>query len=165
MIPDPEHLTVAEYARATSELRALHTRLVLADLDAARKAIARLKTIEGKIEQKRHANTVAARYIRTARLADMIAGHREIIRYDEPEELGRQRLLAATAERFPSKDPNGNAPGKEPATRGAGNLDQGESAHGTHNRYQRHGCRCETCVEAKSRRDAAYRAHKGAKAA
>ena len=96
-----ELMTVAEYREANNARRSLHTQLMEDELAETRAAIARLKTARGKLEVKRKANGRAARYMQTARLAGNIAGLAMLEKASiEDKELGRQRLLEATAEMY-----------------------------------------------------------------
>lgn len=92
-------LTVAEYATATTSLRARMSELAAAELTATRAALARLQTASGKTELRRRAQTNAERLMNHARMAGRIAALARVTRESlEPPELGRQRLIEATAE-------------------------------------------------------------------
>lgn len=94
-------LTVAEYQEANNARRALHSELVQAEIEATRAALAKLKTARGRVELNRKAHSQATRYLKTAKLAQNIAGLAMIEKASiEDKELGRQRLLAATAEMY-----------------------------------------------------------------
>jgi len=96
-----EVLTVAEYQAANNARRALHSELVQAEIEATRAALAKLKTAKGRVELNRKAQSQATRYLKTAKLAQNIAGLAMLEKASlEDKELGRQRLLAATAELY-----------------------------------------------------------------
>ena len=92
-------MTVAEYTHATTELRWAASEHVASELAATKEALRRLRTAEGKIEQKRRANINAARLVHTARMAERKAEAARVARESlESEAVGRQRLIEATAE-------------------------------------------------------------------
>ena len=94
-------LTVAEYATATTSLRAAQSELLRADLEATKAALARLRTAQGRVEQKRRANVNASRLYETARMAERMADLARLERESlESKALGRQRLAEATAELY-----------------------------------------------------------------
>lgn len=158
MIPDPEHLTVAEYAHATLELRVLHSRLVQSELAAVRRELAKLKTLEGKIEQKRQAAITAARYRETARLAALIAGQHVIAnRYGDTPEIGAARLEAATAEHmgltideYRRRQKINSRKYAEQEHRAPEPVDPYAGRHGYADTWDE-GCRCEDCRRGKRR--------------
>lgn len=94
-------MSVHEYTLALTETRAAQSKIIAVERDAARRALARLQTSQGRVETRRRANTAAARLLRTAVEAERIARLAALRSASiEPEELGRERLIAATAEVF-----------------------------------------------------------------
>lgn len=92
-------LTVAEYATATTTIRARMSELAAAELAATTAALAKLRTAAGKTEMRRRAQTNAERIMNHARMAGRIAGLAALSRESiEPDHVGRQRLIEATAE-------------------------------------------------------------------
>jgi len=94
-------MSVHEYSTALTALRKAQSDIVAAELAAVRQALAKLQTAQGRIELNRRAQSKAAKMSRAAKDAELNAKV-EALRAEslEAEELGRQRLIAATAEMY-----------------------------------------------------------------
>jgi len=154
-----EVMSVEEYAEAIRARQALHTELLEAEIIATKAAIARLKTARGKVEMKRKAQSQAVRYLKNAKLAQNIAGLAMLEKASiEDKELGRQRLLAATAELY------GETPEqvvkREPRRRGRPRTTE----HGLQ-MYKSGQCKCdEVCRPANAAAQQAYKERRAARA-
>jgi hypothetical protein len=94
-------MSVAQYSTALQSLRQAQSELMSAELAAVRQALVRARTAQGRVELNRRAQSKAARLLMTAKQADAIARVEELRSASlESEELGRQRLIAATAEMY-----------------------------------------------------------------
>jgi len=92
-------MTAAEYAAATNEVRHNQSILAAAELAATRAAIRKLRTAAGRLDMMRRAQPRAKKLIDTATMAANIAELARLERESlEAQEVGRQRLAAATAE-------------------------------------------------------------------
>jgi hypothetical protein len=136
-------MSVHEYSLALTETRLAQSQFIASERAAARQALARLRTAQGVVEQRRRAQTTAERLLRTAVEAERIAQLAMLGKASgEPESVGRARLIAATAEVYGIKPSEVRYHKKRPRGRPK------TTTHGL-TMYGRHKCRCNICVAAK----------------